>query len=143
MTKCGKGSLLVMRAKDYLHAWQWAQGGVIFPRWPTNQSSNVLSLLWEPPPLGYYKCNVDASFWENRGLTGYGMYFRDWDGRFVAAKTYWSSHMLTVCEGDAQGLFHALTWAIHSQLNRVIFELHCKVVVDNINGSRANFSYHF
>jgi hypothetical protein len=38
---------------------------------------------WRPPPLEYYKINVDASFYPDTGRGGWGFVARDCDGNFL------------------------------------------------------------
>jgi hypothetical protein len=43
---------------------------------------------WQKPPIGWYKCNVDAGFHNERNKTSVGWCLRDHLGRFVLAGTH-------------------------------------------------------
>ncbi|MCI75075.1 hypothetical protein A2U01_0096342, partial [Trifolium medium] len=46
----------------------------------------VLALQrWQQPHVRWWKCNVDASFFDTSGHTGWSWCIRDSDGNFVAA----------------------------------------------------------
>ncbi|GAU48618.1 hypothetical protein TSUD_133490 [Trifolium subterraneum] len=42
-------------------------------------------LMWQKPPIGWHKCNVDAGFHKNLNKTIFGWCLRDHLGRFVIA----------------------------------------------------------
>ncbi|KAK2419171.1 hypothetical protein QL285_041294 [Trifolium repens] len=52
---------------------------------PQNVSAATTTVLWQQPPTGYYKCNVDASFYNLAGSTGWGWVLRDSHGCFKLA----------------------------------------------------------
>lgn len=86
-------SHVIRRAWDYLHSWKWARRRQADPPLADIQVNNT---IWEPPPMGYLKCNVDAYFWENYGITSHGMCIRDHQGNFILAQTQWTQPLLRV-----------------------------------------------
>lgn len=97
-------------------------------------------ITWEKPPTGYLKCNVDASFNQVSGMTGFGMCLRDHVGGFIFAKTTCISPVLQVHEGEAAGLLEALRWLQHLGFDHVILESDCKHLVDNIERGDTHVS---
>jgi hypothetical protein len=64
---------------------------------------------WRKPSQGCYKCNVDASFFTRLNRVRIGICIRDDRGRFVLAKTVWtSSPMMNIDVGEAIILFSAI-----------------------------------
>ena len=41
------------------------------------------ALKWEPPQPGFYKINIDASYWVKTGAGGWGFVARDSTGDFL------------------------------------------------------------
>jgi hypothetical protein len=69
---------------------------------------------WRKPSQGRYKCNVDASFFTRLNRVRIGICIRDVQGRFVLAKTVWTSPNMNVDVGEAKGLLYAIQW-VHRQ----------------------------
>jgi hypothetical protein len=59
---------------------------------------------WQPPRPGILKCNVDASFFEAAGYTGWGWCLRDHRGRFILAGSNLIQGRLSTLEGEAMAL---------------------------------------
>lgn len=97
------------------------------------QDSVVPITQWQPPPHGFYKCNLDASFWKARNKKGIGMCLRDEDGRFISARTEVVTPFLRVHEGEALCLRHALCWIASMGITKVFFDIDNKLVVDSIH----------
>ncbi|PNY04011.1 putative protein phosphatase 2C 42-like protein [Trifolium pratense] len=57
---------------------------------------------WQPPSQGYFKCNVDASFYNNAGATGWGWCSRDRRGRFIIAGSNVMHGRLNTIEGEGR-----------------------------------------
>ncbi|CAJ2657411.1 unnamed protein product [Trifolium pratense] len=79
---------------------------------------------------GRYKCNIDASFRKQRNHIDFGICIRDDEGRFVLAKTMWSSPTCEVDLEEALGLLHTINWVHELQLEGVDFVLESKKVVN-------------
>lgn len=39
--------------------------------------------IWQPPPKGYLKCNIDGASKSNPGIAGYGGVLRDEEGNII------------------------------------------------------------
>lgn len=63
---------------------------------------------WKKPKNGYFKCNVDANFFDNQNQTRVGMCIWDEQGNFVAARTAWREPCFTIQEGETWGLLLVL-----------------------------------
>ncbi|CAJ2643505.1 unnamed protein product [Trifolium pratense] len=50
-----------------------------------NQQATQTAEQWQPPVHNRLKCNVDASFFNNVGATGWGWCIHDYRGRFILA----------------------------------------------------------
>jgi ribonuclease HI len=97
-------------------------------------------LQWQSPPNGKLKCNVDASFYNLAGVTGWGWILRDSRGQFQLAGTNVLHSPLNVLEGEAMALKEAMEEMIHRGLSHVIFESDSKVVVDAIASRQVGVS---
>ncbi|GAU26752.1 hypothetical protein TSUD_317500 [Trifolium subterraneum] len=101
-------------------------------------------ITWQKPPLGWYKCNVDAGFHQDVNKSSGGRCLRDHMGVFVAAETAWAKGSCAIVEGEAYVLLKALKGIEQRGLTHVIFETDSKSVVDaiqNIHHGRSEFSY--
>ncbi|MCI48709.1 cytochrome P450, partial [Trifolium medium] len=63
---------------------------------------------WRCPRVGWWKCNVDASFFEASGSTGWSWCVCNSEGAFIAAGTNICTHNLTTMEGEAMTILEAL-----------------------------------
>jgi hypothetical protein len=84
---------------------------------------------WMKPSQGRYKCNVDAYFSSRLNRVGIRMCIRNDQGRFVIAKTVWTSSIMNVDTGEAIRLLSAIKWVHDLRLHNVDFELDSKNVV--------------
>jgi len=78
------------------------------------------------PPLGKYKCNVDASSSTSKNKVGIGICIKDDQGHFVLARTEWFLPCIDMHIGEATGLLHVLQWVQELGLNDIDFELDSK-----------------
>lgn len=74
---------VVGRDREALHNWEWAK-----TRLGNNQPSapDIPSNPLEPPPNGTLISNINASFWKEQCLTGFGMCICEARGHFVVAR---------------------------------------------------------
>jgi len=96
--------------------------------------------LWQPPPLGRYKCNIDAAFSSHRNHTGIGICVRDSEGTFVLAKTFTFLCNVSIDVGEALGLHSALQWLSDMQLDNVNFETDSKLTANAFLSTRNDLS---
>jgi ribonuclease HI len=105
---------------------------------PTTAASSCFH--WQQPPHGYYKCNVDASFYNLAGSTGWGWVLRDSHGYFKLAGSNIVATTFSVLEGEALALVEAMNEVIQRGLPFVIFESDSKLVVDAIYSKQTGVS---
>ncbi|MCH96078.1 replication protein A 70 kDa dna-binding subunit [Trifolium medium] len=91
---------------------------------------------WQCPTKGWWKCNVDASFHEAAGYTGWGWYIRNRQGNFIVAGCNWIREKLTTIEGEAMTLLEAICEAATRGWNNMVFESDSKIVVDAIHAKQ-------
>jgi ribonuclease HI len=95
---------------------------------------------WQPPPIGYLKCNVDASCYNMAGATGWGWCLRDHNGRFKLAGTNLVKSPLNILEGEAMAIIEAMEMIMQKGFSYVTFESDSKTVVGAINSSPVGLS---
>ncbi|KAL8467908.1 hypothetical protein ACS0TY_031233 [Phlomoides rotata] len=66
-------------------------------------------VCWDKPRASFWKVNVDDAFFSNSTHTCVNMILRDDQGVFVACKTIVLATFYDVDEGEALGLFEALS----------------------------------
>jgi hypothetical protein len=99
------GRMLGMKAH---HMWsEWYTVQQLQPMEPsTEQQQHVTQ--WQAPPIGWYKCNVDAGFHKEQNKTSTGWCLRDHMGRFVMAETTWRDGYCSITEGESYALLEAM-----------------------------------
>jgi ribonuclease HI len=95
---------------------------------------------WQQPPRGWYKCNVDAGFFDDLHKTSAGWCLRDYTGSFVMAGTLWNEGNWSTIEGESFALLEAMRAMVNRGITHVIFESDSKIVVDAIHTSRDGVS---
>ncbi|XP_058726975.1 uncharacterized protein LOC131598381 [Vicia villosa] len=78
--------------------------------------------IWEPPPPGWLKCNVDTGFNKSCSTSNRGWCIRDTSDNFHTTGTTWEVGEVSVLEGEALALKDAIHIAIYTRINRIIFE---------------------
>jgi ribonuclease HI len=127
----------------YSYWQQWAESNGMFQELQQSARQNTADssmLQWQQPPIGTLKCNVDASFYNLAGATGWGWILRDSRGQFQLAGTNILHSPLNVLEGEAMALREAMKEVMHRGLSHVIFESDSKLVVDAISSKQAGIS---
>ncbi|KAG5068671.1 hypothetical protein JHK85_001048 [Glycine max] len=85
---------------------------------------------WIKPPEGFMNCNIDATFFMEHGLAGFGAFIRENLGQFVLARIGCMEVVMSVREGEAFAILQSLLWNIDLQLFSVIIETDCKFIAD-------------
>ncbi|MCI01011.1 polynucleotidyl transferase ribonuclease H fold, partial [Trifolium medium] len=70
-------------------------------------------LAWQKPPMDWYKCNVDAGFYNELNKTSAGWCLRDHTGNFVVVDTYWNEGKCSITEGESIALLEAMKGMEH------------------------------
>lgn len=66
------------------------------------------SSAWEPPPVGWLKCNFDCSFSSENNTSGIGWIVRDARGSFIVAGSANVYGVRSSLDGEAQAFMYAL-----------------------------------
>lgn len=103
-----EASTIFFRDWNLLQEWSKARETEAIPR-ASNPSTSAHSTS-SKPPMGFVKCNIDASFFANSNQVGIGMSLRDDVGNFIGAKTHWFKPIMDVHLGEAAGLYFAINW---------------------------------
>jgi ribonuclease HI len=77
---------------------------------------------WEPPPPGYYKVNVDASFHDSLNSGGWGFVARDWDGNFLEGGAGSFSQTASALQAETLGTFRSIERVAALGMTRIILE---------------------
>jgi len=67
----------------------------------TSNMAPTISVCWQRPSLGRYKCNIDAAFSSSRNRTDIGICVRDSEGTFILAKVVSFLCIYSVDVGEA------------------------------------------
>ncbi|MCI29396.1 60S ribosomal protein L23, partial [Trifolium medium] len=103
-------------------------------------ATDTRSYLATPACTGFVKCNIDAAIFHAEKMVGMGARICDEGGNFIAAITANVDTVMTAAEGEAWSLYQGMQWIVTLGYNKVIFELDCKMVVDDVNNMRLNLS---
>lgn len=87
----------------------------------------------QPLPMGYVKCNIDASFSSVHNRTWIGLCIGDETGLFIVAKTIWVQPVVPLNVGEAIRLLTTMKWIVQLGFNNALFAMDSKVVVDVFN----------
>ncbi|GAU32101.1 hypothetical protein TSUD_358070 [Trifolium subterraneum] len=89
---------------------------------PVQHHDQYMSLgIWQPPPLGKVKCNVDASFFINGGVCGWGWCIRGSEGQFILGGSNFLHEKLNIMEGEAMAIKEAMCEVSQRGFTQVIF----------------------
>ncbi|XP_048599877.1 uncharacterized protein LOC125579991 [Brassica napus] len=69
---------------------------------------NPKPITWEPPPMGWLKCNFDCSFRKESNSVGIGWIIRDANGVFVYAGMARVNNVLNAFQGEALAFLYAM-----------------------------------
>lgn len=83
------------------------------------------STMWEPPPLGWMKCNFDCSFRSNDRCAGIGWILRDANGVLMRAGMTRIDNVLTPLQGETLGFLCAMQQVWIKGWRNVWFEGDC------------------
>jgi ribonuclease HI len=104
-----------------IHVWQeWSAVQRVF-----NNGANQLQQQqnsWQPPPIGKYKCNVDAGIHADARKTSAGWCVRDHRGHFVLGGSSWINGRCSSSEGEALALLEAMKELQQRGFTNVTFE---------------------
>ena len=78
--------------------------------------------LWRPPPLGWYKVNVDGAVFKERGHCGIGVVVRNDKGQIMGALSKLLPYPLGALETEAKAAEIGMTFAWELGLREIILE---------------------
>lgn len=93
--------------------------------------------VWQPPEVGCYKLNVDASLYKGECCFTLGLVVRDDRGRFTMGKNMKFAGEVSVMEAEALGVCEAIKWVLSSGLLNVAIESDSQMVVHAIYAEEA------
>jgi len=121
---------------------QWKNSNTINHQQQSSPETTMLT-TWSPPSRNQVECNVDAAIFEDVKQFGAGLCLRDEKGNFLKAFTATTTGVPTPREAEAWALHQAINWTHHLGMQNVIFELDCKLVVDNmVNNKKGSTEFH-
>nr|XP_027120699.1 uncharacterized protein LOC113737717 [Coffea arabica] len=88
---------------------------------------------WERPQEGWIKLNSDAALNSKEGRAGWGMVARDWQGMMLGAWAVPSSTCSNPKQEESMALRMALRMAQLKGWKKVVCEVDCLQVVDELN----------
>jgi ribonuclease HI len=106
----------------------------------THSPSTQQQSIWQAPPHGWFKCNVDVGFHKELNKTSTGWCLRDHTGRFLRAETTWIDGNCSILEGESLALLEALRVLEQRGITHVVIESDSKSVVEAICHLRGDYS---
>ncbi|XP_063946052.1 uncharacterized protein LOC135151500 [Daucus carota subsp. sativus] len=101
-------------------------------------ASNVVSrVVWQPPPPGHFKLNVDAALHKGEGQFALGLILRNDAGVFVKGKNMKVAGEVSVMEAEARGVLEAIKWVEDSGIQCVIVESDSLLVVQALKSTET------
>ncbi|CAJ2632047.1 unnamed protein product [Trifolium pratense] len=105
---------------DQINHWtkaRWSEWNAAQQRRVTADATEYSSVhrRWVKPITGELKCNVDAAFHHSIDKTSYGCCLRDSNGDFIQALSGWCNPELSVCEGEALGMWQLASHVMGSE----------------------------
>lgn len=99
-------------------------------------------LKWEPPPINFYKLNVDATLFFNLAKVGYGAIVRDWKGETLLAISMADSQTAQPKTVEALAILCGLQLFMHQGFDPLIIESNCFLVVEEISQQQLSQSFY-
>ena len=128
---------MVYLALEYLFDW-------ISIHESTKTGNQVISFYvqqrWQRAPIGFVKCNIDATVFHDEGKSSWGIVVRDSQGLFLYVASQLMDDIFQVRELEALGLREALSWIKNLGFNQVIFELDSLQIVHALQKRVADVS---
>ncbi|XP_026459730.1 uncharacterized protein LOC113360437 [Papaver somniferum] len=107
----------------------------------TLEPQNRINLHWKPPLMNYFKINSDGSFSSTTNTGGIGLICRDFAGTHHGSKCFYLTKAHSPVQAESKALWEAMQWALEKNLEKVIFELDAKLVVDAVLGVSINIDW--
>lgn len=128
---------MINHAREVFIGWKLAKDKMTKQRIKFASSQSVSC---HAPLEGVLKCNIDAVFFDNHGMSSFGMCLHDHRGYFVQARTAWMTPKLLAHEGETAALLQAIQWTTVIGADKVIFEVDIKKVGDEVYNFMENLT---
>ncbi|XP_026459270.1 uncharacterized protein LOC113359923 [Papaver somniferum] len=102
---------------------------------------NRIHLYWQPPPVEYHKINSDDSYYADNNSGGIGLICIDFAGLHQGSKCIYLATATSPEQAESKALWEAMNWAAEKELEKVVFELDAKLVVDAVQGVSLNIDW--
>ncbi|XP_043807328.1 uncharacterized protein LOC122721971 [Manihot esculenta] len=128
---------VVNRVRAVLEEWQMAR---LHFRVTDSSTKPLAATVWQPPPLGQYKYNIDISVQVN-GLYGLGMVVRNSLGYCCEGQFMVVPGLMDPLLGEVLCFREALSWLKSKNYFLVCVETDCELVVNALNSPHFDSSY--
>jgi hypothetical protein len=104
------------------------------------QGSKYLEISWQKPPLGWGKCNVDASFVNEEKSDSWGVVIRDQSRNILCSAWDMITHCQTAAMGEAIACLEGLKMALVNSNANIIVETDCASILKAFKDGRYDRS---
>ncbi|XP_019181954.1 PREDICTED: uncharacterized protein LOC109177101 [Ipomoea nil] len=105
------------------------------------EAKNEKVTNWIKPPLGWKKLNVDAAFDSTHRKMGFGLFLRDANGCFVAARKIPWHGLFRSDEAEVMGVKEALKWLKELNVDCVEVEMDAPKVITGLQSCKVFTSF--
>lgn len=105
------------------------------------ESTSTLHRTWNPPEIGWLKCNVDAALFKYENKVGFGAILRDDQAKFVAARVGCLNCVFDPGIAEAYACKETLKWIQAKGLSKVVIESDCAEVIKAIQRKSEVHNY--
>lgn len=120
--------------------WQEAQKKIYSSAHVPHSAVSRNQVKWNPPAIGRYKLNVDASIHDGHSYFKIGMVLRNDKGDFVAGMNKCLQGSVTLLEAEVVGVHEALCWLGEFTMNQVDVESDSLIVVNALQKNNIIYS---
>ncbi|XP_019149855.1 PREDICTED: uncharacterized protein LOC109146657 [Ipomoea nil] len=124
-----------MHVQTLVSSWEQLRNEVT----PGTSATGMRTSAWEPPPIGFLKCNVDAATFDNGA--GFGAVVRDSNGKYIAACSARLECGNDPLMAESMAVKEALTSMKSHHFNNIMLESDCLNFCSVFNSRTLNSSY--
>lgn len=106
-----------------------------------NKITSIVHLKWEPPPVGWFKVNIDGASIKNPGMAGIGAVIRNHKGEFVAALAK-NIGIATNNTAELWALHKGLKLCIDLEITKLIVEIDSCFLLSCFHSSTTTHNIH-
>lgn len=104
------GAVVIDGCFKLVKDWRAARGTLKELKSQNQIKVNVTSRRWNPPEVGTYKINVDASWYPGSNAFSIGMLLRDHTANFIEGRCPSLPQVDAILEAESLGIKEALSW---------------------------------